>query len=103
MGARPAHFTHMRTNFLALLLRSPHVASFNERIAINGAPIAPSALDGLVGRHRAAIEEAQGEEGGALTHFEVTTALAYKHFQEQEVGLCVVPGCALFGTLLCLG
>ena len=28
----------------------------------------------------------QGEEGGALTHFEVVTALAYKHFEEQEVG-----------------
>ena len=68
---------------------SPHVAAFNERIAVNGLPIATPALEDLIDRHRHRIEAAQSEEAGALTHFEVVTALAYKHFQEEEVGCAV--------------
>lgn len=62
------------------------MASFNERIAVNGWPISTAALNDLVKRHRPAIEAVHREEGEALTHFEVTTALAYTHFTEQEVG-----------------
>jgi hypothetical protein len=65
---------------------SPHIRSFNERIAVDGAPIPASQLDSLAERHAGTVEAAQAREAGALSHFEIVTALAYKHFQEQQVG-----------------
>lgn len=65
---------------------SPHIRSFHERIAVGGVPIPPADLDALVTRHAGAIEAAARREAGALSHFEIVTALAYKHFQEQQVG-----------------
>jgi len=64
---------------------SPHIRSFHERMAVGGAPIPGAELDALVARHAGAIEAAAEREGGALSHFEIVTALAFKHFQEQQV------------------
>lgn len=69
---------------------SPHVASFNERIALDCLPISDAELDGLVRRHAPAIEAAAAAEGGALSHFEVATALAFAHFAERKVDIGVV-------------
>lgn len=65
---------------------SPHIRSIHERIAVGGAPIPPAELDDLVARHAGAIEAAALRESGALSHFEIVTALAYKRFQERQVG-----------------
>eukprot|EP00887_Chlorella_sp_A99_P008060 scaffold12.g8060.t1 len=69
---------------------TPHVAAFNERLAIDGAPIPDAALDDLVARHAPAVEAAQRTEDGALSHFEVATALAFAHFAERAVDVAVV-------------
>ncbi|PSC74504.1 dihydrofolate synthetase [Micractinium conductrix] len=70
---------------------SPHIRSLHERLAVGGAPIAPAELDALVARHAGAVEAAaQRDGGGALSHFEILTALAYKLFQEQQVDAAVI-------------
>ena len=69
---------------------SPHITALNERISVCGTPISDAAFDDLVARHGPAIEAAVEREaaaGQALSHFEIVTALAFKHFQEQQVGL----------------
>jgi hypothetical protein len=66
------------------------VVSLHERICIDDAPIPSEALDALVARHAPAVEAAQREAGGALSHFEVLTALAFKHFQEEAVEVAVI-------------
>lgn len=75
--------------FHACPAHSPHITSLHERISIGGAPISDAAFDALVARHGPAIEAAAEREaaaGQALSHFEIVTALAFKHFQEQQVG-----------------
>jgi folylpolyglutamate synthase/dihydropteroate synthase len=65
--------------------RSPHVTSLTERFRIGHEQITQSHLEDLVSRHKAAVEAGVGASPKP-THFEVTTALALKHFEEQEVG-----------------
>ncbi|KAL4858271.1 Dihydrofolate synthetase [Chlorella vulgaris] len=69
---------------------SPHIQSFNERIAVGGSPISAAALDALVAAHGDTVEAAHSREAGALSHFEIVTALAFKHFQEQQVDAAVI-------------
>lgn len=70
---------------------SPHIRHIRERICgPDGAPIAQRAFRSLLDRHLAALRAAQAEEGGALTHFEVLTALAFAHFAEVGVDVAVV-------------
>ncbi|KAL4430613.1 hypothetical protein ABPG77_005853 [Micractinium sp. CCAP 211/92] len=76
--------------YTAGLYTSPHIRSIHERIAVGGAPIPPAELDDLVARHAGAIEAAALRESGALSHFEIVTALAYKRFQERQVDAAVV-------------
>lgn len=64
--------------------------SLNERLSINGAPISSEALESLLSRHAPKVDAVQRTEGGALTHFEVLTALAYQHFQEENVDAVVI-------------
>lgn len=71
-------------------LRSPHITTLHERISINGAPIPPSAFDDLISRHKHTIESEQQKQQGRLSHFEILTALAFKHFQEENVDIAVV-------------
>ena len=58
---------------------------------MNGSPISTSAFDELARDNRFHLEQAQRDTNGALTHFEALTALAYKHFQEQQVCLMDSP------------
>lgn len=44
-------------------------------------------LQQLQEAHAQAVLESQAAEGGALSHFEVMTALALKHFQQQQVSI----------------
>ena len=70
---------------------SPHAAHVSERFqsGADGAALSRSAFDALVAAHADAVANAQSRAGGALTHFEVTTALALRHFAD------VAPDCAV--------
>ncbi len=71
---------------------SPHLASYRERIQIDGRPIgATTIVDGLA-RIEAASQRL--ERAGAIEHaptfFEVTTVLAFDWFAQERVGAAVV-------------
>ncbi|GIL42683.1 hypothetical protein Vafri_619 [Volvox africanus] len=80
------------------LYTSPHLLSLEERIAVAhpGAassrprPVLPDDLAFLLTRHADAIRSRGRAEGGALSHFEVLTALAFRYFADCSVDLAVV-------------
>eukprot|EP00873_Tetraselmis_striata_P042523 jgi/Tetstr1/462787/TSEL_007738.t1 len=75
------------------LYTSPHVLHEGERISCGpaGAGHMPEdALQQLREAQAPVVGEAQAAEGGALSHFEVMTALAFTHFQQQKVDIAVV-------------
>ncbi len=73
------------------LYTSPHLHHLGERIAINGAPLTPHQLDELVHAHSGALAEQQRQENGALTHFEVMTALAYRSVRSLRCAALFLP------------
>lgn len=66
------------------LYTSPHLRSFTERIRINGQEIPEQAVVDFVERYREAIEEIQP------SFFEVTVAMAFDHFRNENVNMAVV-------------
>lgn len=66
------------------LFTSPHLVDFNERIRINGEPMPHQYLIDFVEQERAFFEPLQP------SFFELTTALAFKYFAEQEVDIAVI-------------
>ncbi|MBS1243350.1 MAG: FolC bifunctional protein [Nitrospirae bacterium] len=74
------------------LYTSPHLVSFTERIRINGVPITEERVVGLAERVRARYENVRSADGGPLTptFFEVTTAMAFTCFAEEQVDIAVV-------------
>ncbi len=66
------------------LYTSPHFIKFNERVVINGIQVGDEFISDFVTEHETYIDEHQ------LTFFEVTTALAFKYFSEEEVDVCVI-------------
>ncbi|NLW58919.1 MAG: bifunctional folylpolyglutamate synthase/dihydrofolate synthase [Firmicutes bacterium] len=70
---------------------SPHLSSYCERLAINGAPIPPARLAALVDAVRPVVEEAALDPRiGHPTEFEFGTLLALKYFAEEQVNLAVI-------------
>ncbi|MBR3583035.1 MAG: bifunctional folylpolyglutamate synthase/dihydrofolate synthase [Kiritimatiellae bacterium] len=75
------------------LYTSPHLIRFNERIRVDGAPIPDEDLSRLLGEVEAADarQSASGAPGARPgTFFELTTAVALKWFQEQNVQIAVL-------------
>ncbi len=66
------------------LYTSPHLVDFRERIRVNGVPIAKDAVVEFVERERPFFEPLRP------SFFELTTALAFKHFAGQAVDVAVV-------------
>ncbi len=66
--------------------RSPHVTTLRERLAVDGQPIAPAAFAALVQGAAEDVAAAQREDA-RLSHFEALTALALRHFQQQQARL----------------
>ena len=64
---------------------SPHLHTYRERMQINRKPISRAAMTALVEEIRPVVETVP-----ELTTFEVTTALAFLHFQRQNVDLAVM-------------
>jgi dihydrofolate synthase/folylpolyglutamate synthase len=71
----------LRTGFYT----SPHLQSFTERIQLNGQPIGPEILAGLVDDIRPVVDQIE-----EITTFEVITALAFLFFCRQQVDIAVV-------------
>lgn len=66
------------------LYTSPHLVRFNERVRIDGVPIADETIAIFTERYRPAIERIRA------TFFEATTALAFWYFAQEKVDLAVV-------------
>ena len=66
---------------------SPHVVHESERLWCGTAPasLSPTELQQLQEKHSGVAKAAAEKEGGELSYFEVFTAMAFKHFQEQQV------------------
>jgi dihydrofolate synthase/folylpolyglutamate synthase len=74
------------------LYTSPHLDRLEERVAIDGAPIAPESFDACARDVFAAVDAAR--EDGRLavtpTFFEVTTAIALALFRAEQVDVAVI-------------
>jgi len=66
------------------LYTSPHLKEFTERIKINGHDIPADYLIDFVGQHKKLFEEIKP------SFFEMTVALAFKYFAEQEVDIAII-------------
>lgn len=71
------------------LYTSPYIERYNERIRIDGAPIAGDVLADLVERVWPAVEACE-REGVHVTEFELGTALAFAHFARQRVDVAII-------------
>lgn len=71
-------------NFKVGLYTSPHFVKFNERIKINGIEIDDEYIVDFISKHFEYIEENQ------ITFFEVTTAMAFCYFLDQNVDYAVI-------------
>lgn len=73
------------------LYTSPHLIRFNERIQVGGTPIAEEEVLRLWSGMQPAIAAMAGRnQVDHPTFFEVTTAMAFQYFREQQVDIAVV-------------
>ena len=66
------------------LYTSPHLLDFSERIRVNGQPITHDYVAAFVERERPFFEPLQP------SFFEVTTALAFRYFADEQVDVAVI-------------
>ena len=66
------------------LYTSPHLISFNERIRVNGATITDEEIISFMKHVEPAINEIKS------TFFEVTTAMAFYHFNDNDVDVAII-------------
>lgn len=66
------------------LYTSPHLVDFRERIRINGTPVNEAYVIDFVENHRAFFEPLHP------SFFELTTAMAFNYFAEQQVDVAVI-------------
>ena len=80
---------------------SPYIESFNERIAINGEPIADEELVQLVKKIKPHIDEMDTiEELKNAVEFEILTGIMFQYFLDQKVDIVLVE-VGLGGTYDC--
>ena len=66
------------------LYTSPHLTDFRERIRVNGKPVSPDFVVKFIEKNREFLEPLHP------SFFEVTTAMAFSWFAEQEVDVAVI-------------
>ena len=66
------------------LYTSPHLTDFRERIRVNGKPVSPEFVVSFIEKNREFLEPLHP------SFFEVTTAMAFSWFAEQEVDVAVI-------------
>ncbi|KAJ1281972.1 hypothetical protein BS78_03G014100 [Paspalum vaginatum] len=71
---------------------SPHLLTIRERISVgnNGGPVPVGLLSDIFDEAKEAIDESIGLENGALTHFEVFTALSFLLFSRENVDIAII-------------
>lgn len=57
----------------------------SERIMIDGAQISETDFAGLAAQDSSVMQQAVQGAFGSLSHFEVLTSVAFKHFQRKQV------------------
>jgi dihydrofolate synthase/folylpolyglutamate synthase len=72
------------------LYSSPHLISVCERISINGVPISEGAFASVTEKVLAAAEEMVKEKNIKPTWFDLITAVAMQHFENQEAIVVVL-------------
>ena len=73
-----------QAGYKTALYTSPHLVDFRERIRINGVPVSKQWVVGFVAQHRQHIEEIQP------SFFEITVAMAFSYFAEQNVDIAII-------------
>lgn len=73
-----------RAGYRVGLYTSPHLVDFSERIRINGKPINREYVVNYVEENRGLFESV------GATFFEITTAMAFKYFAENNVDIAIV-------------
>lgn len=68
---------------------SPHLVHFEERITIDGKPIAPEALARIVTEVAPVIERVKTSVGN-VTYFEAVTLVGLRHFEREGVDVAVL-------------
>lgn len=71
------------------LYTSPHLVDFNERVSVAGRNVTDGEIVDLASRIAPSVEE-MASEGMDCTFFEVTTAMAFMHFQDLGIETAVV-------------
>ena len=71
------------------LYTSPHIIQFNERISINGENISDEDVRTLVSVIRPIVEDMRNDDM-QCTFFEVTTAMAFLYFRENDIDYAVL-------------
>ena len=66
------------------LYTSPHLVDFSERIRVNGQPISEEYVINFVEENKELFETLKP------SFFEITTALAFKYFKEQDIDIAIV-------------
>ncbi len=66
------------------LYTSPHLVDFRERIRVNGQPVPEEYVTDFVEKHRAFFEPLHP------SFFEVTTAMAFRYFADEQVEVAVI-------------
>lgn len=66
------------------LYTSPHLIDFRERIRINGEPVSEAYVVEFVEKHRSFFEPL------SPSFFELTTAMAFTYFREQQVDVAII-------------
>lgn len=66
------------------LYTSPHLVDFRERIRVNGKPVSESYVIDFVEKHRDFFEPLHP------SFFELTTAMAFRYFADQQVDVAVI-------------
>ena len=74
------------------LYTSPHLDRIEERVAIDGSPIAEATFEACAQHVLAVVESARadGRLGVSPTFFEVTTAVAFEAFRRAQVDVAVI-------------
>lgn len=80
--AKALEYSHIRTG----LFVSPHIASFRERMQVDGQLITEAEVEELLGE----VLRVREAEGIPATFFEVTTALAFSFFARRQLGASVI-------------
>ncbi|MGE0461057.1 MAG: folylpolyglutamate synthase/dihydrofolate synthase family protein [Vicinamibacterales bacterium] len=74
------------------LYTSPHLDHIEERVAVDGVPVAPVLFEACAGHVLQVVDEARADGRLAVTptFFEVTTAIAFEAFRRAQVDVAVI-------------